>query len=1064
MKLRLHFSLLVFIFGNTLSILNAQILGGQMSASLISNNKIVVHGAMYRDCRGVSIVHKNLIYKCFVGSAGGNSCGTVSLTVPTFKVKDANYLYKGQKLPCSPSNTYGTGTGLELHYFDDTIDMSTTGIKSLLTGSSCSEITFSLQSCCRHNIYTNGAQGTIFTVTATIHYLNLLKCPKKTNHAPLFAFVPKMRITDREIHAFTPAPYDKVDNDKINCQMGVSLSDIPNKTITLSSPFKANAPIPTYCMPSGNGFCNAMPSLTPPRGFYFDTTTGLMIFQPNIDNIYSINSRSNAVIHFYEYRLDSAKKWILIGRSMREFDLIHDNIGGGNNPPVINSNKDMLAIAGKPFYYEFKVSDLIKLPNQSKADTVKVEVVSGHSAFSIYIKNPNDREKTVVISGTPDTSMISKVPYRMSVLANDQFGLNLAISSRQILIHVKPAGEYVAKTKIGNCNKVHLSAEIDKKITGSTGYSWTIIDSASGKLQFSSSRSNDSSMSLSNGKKYIKLFIVNENYGFNTFYDTITLKNAPTFKIIGDTAVCKGNILDLKAAPINMKTIKKVEYISGVNYGYLDTINRFNVFKVDSNMVFLATATDSIGCRASLNFKIKVSSMPPKQLTDPVFLCQNGPDADLVSYCKLSNTDTIKFWAPNGIVYDEKYFATKNIFNGEFNGKTAVYKKIYYSLKDTNKCILIDSTEIIVYKLPFVSLLQNDLCQNKTYIDLNQLVMYPSRLELQTNYYKWKVISTPTGAKGKVILTQRNDSIEHFFQFGNKSDQNFAGQYKFQFYYLDSNSMCAKYDTLKLVVYNEPKITFDIESRYCANQKNIDLLGLVYNDDNPAGFGSFELLSHNNSNTSGLFFGTRLIANRYFPKTAVEGIWKFSYFDPLAKCRDTGYAQLKIVPTPEAEFRTKDTLIDEFSPSIQVYNNSTISDNSNMDHLWDPGTSKPADMNTSFHFDFTYPSTPATYKLKLISSSVDYGCSDTFQKNIVVQKNLNTKQLFSKNIQLNQSGILSGFEGQFIEGRWYNEAGQLILTDKQNLGLILKPGIYFYEISINHKGSSKVITGKMLQP
>lgn len=1062
MKLKLP--LLLFVIGNFFNTLTAQILGGQMIASLISNNKIVVHGAIYRDCRGVVIYHKGLEFKCFVGSNGNNACGTITLKTPTFKIKDATYLYKGQKQPCSPSNTYGTGTGLEIHSYDDTIDMTTSGINSLLSGGSCSEITFSLQKCCRHNIYTNGAQGTIFTVTATIHYLNLLKCTKKTNHAPLFAFAPKMRITDRELHTFTPAPYDKNDNDKITCQMGVSLSDIPNKTITLASPFKANAPIPTYCVPSGTGFCNPFPSLNPARGFYFDTTLGLMIFQPNIDNIYSINSRSNAVIHFYEYRLDSTQKWVYIGRSMREFDLIHDNFGGSNNPPVINANRDMLAIAGKPFYYEFKVTDNIKLPNQSKADTVKVEVISGHPAFSMYIKNPSDREKTVVISGTPDTTMISKVPYRMSVLANDQYGLNLSICSRQILIHVKTPGNYVAKSDIGKCNKVYLSANIDKKITGLTEFSWTIIDSATGKLQFSSSKSVDSSMSLSNGKKYIKLFIVNENYGFSTFYDTLFLDNAPTFIILGDTNICKGSKVDFKASPINMKAIQKVEYQIGTNYYYLDTLNHFNVFTIDSGMTFTAIATDTTGCKASLNIRVKVSALPPKQLTDTIFLCQKGPDADLISYCNLSNSDTIKFWAPNGLVYSDQYFATRNIFNSEFVGKTAVYKKIYYSLKDSNNCILIDSTEIAVNKLPYVSLSHGDICQNKTYTDLNKLVASPSSIELAKNDYKWKVISSPAATKGKLILTKRNDSIEHFFQFGGKSDEIYSGQYKFQFYYVDSTTMCARFDTLRLTVYNEPKITFTIDPFYCGNQKKIDLLSLVSNDGNPASFGRFELLSHNNSNSSGLFYGTRLIANRYFPQTAVEGIWKFSYFDPLTKCRDTGYAQLKIVPTPEADFRTKDTLIDEYSPNIQVFNNSSISDNSNMDHLWNPGTLKPSDMSTSFHFNFTYPTVPASYKLKLISSSVDYGCSDTFQKTIVVQKNLDVKNVHPNKHHFNKTGVLVGFEGQFIEGRWYNEVGQLVYSDKQNLGLNLKSGIYFYEISINHNGSLKIMKGKMLQP
>jgi hypothetical protein len=61
-------------------------------------------------------------------------------------------------------------------------------------------------------------------------------------------------------------------------------------------------------------------------------------------------------------------------------------------------------------------------------------------------------------------------------------------------------------------------------------------------------------------------------------------------------------------------------------------------------------------------------------------------------------------------------------------------------------------------------------------------------------------------------------------------------------------------------------------------------------------------------------------------------------------------------------------------------------------------------------------------------------------------------------------GIISDFEGHFVFGKWYNEAGQLVQTDKNNLGISLKSGIYFYEISINHNGILKIIKGKMLQP
>lgn len=449
-------------------------------------------------------LQKNFTYGCYVGKNGDNSCGNITLTPPSFKTKNIDYLYKGQTPPCSPSNTYGTGFGIEMHTFTDTVDLSSSGISSLLSGGSCNEINFYIKKCCRTSGYSNGSQSTEFTLSTTIYFTNLKRCAKKTNNAPELAFAPKLKITDQELHVYTPAPFDIVDNDKITCKLDAVLSDVPNKTVTLSSPYKTNAPIPTYCGPSGTGFCSPVPTLSPAKGFYFDTVEGLMIFQPNIINTLGTNAQSNAAIHFFEYRLDSSQKWILIGRTMREFELIHLYTGGNNNPPVINSNKDMLAVAGKPFYYEFKVTDNIKSGKQSTADTLQVNLVSGCKAFSIYVKNPKDREKTVVIEGTPDSSYISKLPYRMSVLCNDQFGQYLSISSRQIMIHVKPQGSFTAKSSEGFCNRIVLKSAVDKIIPGITEYSWTIIDATTGKLQFSTKNAMDSSVSLTNGKKYIK--------------------------------------------------------------------------------------------------------------------------------------------------------------------------------------------------------------------------------------------------------------------------------------------------------------------------------------------------------------------------------------------------------------------------------------------------------------------------------------------------------------------------------------------------------------------------------
>ncbi len=141
-------SFILFIASFSFNTVISQIIGGQIRASLISSNKIEVQASVYRDCRGLAISSKNFTYGCYVGKNGDNSCGSITLTPPSFKTKNIDYLYKGQTPPCNPSNTYGTGMGIEMHTFTDTVDLSSSGISRLLSSGSCNEINFYIQKCC----------------------------------------------------------------------------------------------------------------------------------------------------------------------------------------------------------------------------------------------------------------------------------------------------------------------------------------------------------------------------------------------------------------------------------------------------------------------------------------------------------------------------------------------------------------------------------------------------------------------------------------------------------------------------------------------------------------------------------------------------------------------------------------------------------------------------------------------------------------------------------------------------------------------------------------------------
>jgi hypothetical protein len=1064
MKLKLHTAILILLGLFYLNAAKGQ-LGGQITASLISSTKVVVKAEIYRDCRGMAYNKNSFSYGCFLWKSSTNTtCTTKALTIPYLKFKDITYVEKGAKAPCSLGAS--GSNGIELDYFIDTIDLSTSGIAALISSTGCTNLSFYLDKCCRPSYLSNGAGGTNFYLQTTIYLSNLNRCKKKTNVSPSILFYPHTAMTDLEKHAYTPAPVDSIENDKITCNLNNPLESGPNKMVKLTSPYTANAPIPTMCTPTGNGFCAPNMTTDPVKGFSFDTLTGRMVYFLNITNtIGTGNGFTNSAMLFNEYRQDTSKNWVQIGQTMREFSFNVQNVGGYNNPPNIETTAELSATAGKSFYKEIKVTDNIKTGYQTAADTVLVTAVSGCKGLLMYVKNPKDREKIVVISGTPDTTYCSKTPYRMSILANDQYKNYVALASAQIMVRVKPLGSYTASVKMGNCNRVVLNFKAGKEVTGTVNVTWTVKDSVTGKVEYTGfgtlTTFADSSKTLSKGVKIITVSVTGSDFGFDPRTFIIDASYEAKFTISGITSYCRGSLADLSAVSVTMKKIKSVQYTVGTNYSYLDTLNKFNKLNVDSNMILMATAKDILGCTATLTTKIKMLPLPEKQFTKGLNICQNENQFDLLALCSLKSTENIQLSSNDGYVSFGQYFDATQIPSSEFTNNAVVTKTVNYFIIDGNSCWITASVDAKIYRLPQMAVDSIQLCQNTLSLNLDKQIKTPSASNLSKYIYQWKVVSNPPSTLASVLLKASTDTIKRYFNYGNSASTIFEGRYTFQLTLTDTATHCTNTDILAVNIVNEPLITFTPNLTFCANKANIDLFFDVKVGGNNVTYGVVKLTAYNNSNMNATFYNTALVNGHYLPKNAAEGRWKYSYTGPLIGCRDTATNELRILSTPDAVFSlSTDTLIDVETPTVTATNNSTISDNTTLNFEWNPGTGIPADNATTTNFSFTYPKIEKMYPLTLIATSAVNGCKDTMSKNIAIKKNVSTQSLQLMGGHFNDKLQVEGLASKIIEIRWFNTNGQLIAIDKQNNGISLRNGIYLYEILLENNTKNNVVRGK----
>ncbi len=411
----------------------SHMLGADMSYSFLGNGKYKITAKVYRDCRGVPM--GIVSFKAFAGINGSSGCGTVTPTTLTrTSIKDISNICSTANAPCNPQNTYGTGQGVEEHTFEAIVDFKTSPLNTFVNKSSCCEVTFYINECCRNGAITTGPAGNDFYSSCMINICNIQKSIKKSNSSPIYTTPPTAFLCCNTPWYFNNGALDTIDFDSISYKLVPGLSNVPNTSVNYTAPFSFEYPMTPYCVPNTSIKCTPNPNANPPTGFYFDSTNGNIVATPTkCDEVPLI------VIEQTEWRKDSATgKWIVVGKSRRDMQLTILENCNNNKQPIISGDFNITICEGTKYCQKIKITDETFTPNQTVPDTVVAQWNNGILGGTFTAVDNTSREKEYEFCWQTKIGDARPNSYQFTVTATDQHCSPPAITVRAFKVKVVP--------------------------------------------------------------------------------------------------------------------------------------------------------------------------------------------------------------------------------------------------------------------------------------------------------------------------------------------------------------------------------------------------------------------------------------------------------------------------------------------------------------------------------------------------------------------------------------------------------------------------------------------------
>jgi gliding motility-associated-like protein len=633
----------------------SHMMGADMSYKCLGNGKYKITAKIYRDCRGISFNSPSFL--AYGGVNGGNGCGSYNMSISRTGIRDVTPRCSTASKPCNPQNTYGTGEGIEEHTYEVTVDFTKSPLSNFVGKSSCCEVSFAIGQCCRNGAITTGPSGNDFWTTCMINICNIKKTTNKCNSSPQLSNEPIGFLCCNQAYYFNNGAIDTVDFDSFSYKLVPGLRSLPSGSVNYSSPFDYKYFMTPYCIPPTTIKCTPNPKTKPPRGMYFDTGTGDLIFTPTKCDEVGI-----CAIEITEWRKDSATgSYLVIGKTRRDMQLIVKDDCGYNKAPTITGPVSNKVCEGEQICFTIKGEDETFSPYQTVPDTVQMKWNKGIPGATFTIKNPTAREKEAEFCWTPAVGMASDVAYSFTVTATDDHCPKPSQAIRGFKVRVNPRAFSERYYTVLKCGKFAFHAKGADGFKGIPTFKWSVRDSL-GQTEIYYSTKQYDTMTFYQGGKYIFVHTVNNSDNCPTIYrDTVEIPDPPKVILAAvDTFACYGTNMEIYPVVKNAKPTygyywsrvpvlsKNTDTLTGItsltpnwtaiNHISGDTGTTLTVPNITRDSIIHLKMTDGDGCIFFDTLNIYLKPLP---------LLDIGPDQRICTYESVvldaGHNDTVKY-------------------------------------------------------------------------------------------------------------------------------------------------------------------------------------------------------------------------------------------------------------------------------------------------------------------------------------------------------------------------------------------------------------------------------------
>jgi hypothetical protein len=346
------------------------IVGGSIQYKPLGGLLYQIELKLVRDCRSIGMQSNQTITVY-------NDSFSINRTVKRDRIE----VFKEDtcKSGCSNLNQ-SSGMGFENQYFLDTIDFSQSPYNRFGT-SNYPLVYFGFSQCCRNNASILTYSGGNFFVNSMLN-LSFLKSQNETitSTNPYKNFPIYLNLANTFNYSLATKKPSNIDS--ISYEL-----DRPMTASNSYATYTGSYPLSVYCVKPNITSCNPNPNLSLAVGFYFDESTGNLIFTP------TYGGELGAFVFKTNYYKKVNNQMVLVG--FDKYDITYMIIiNTANNMPYCKNNKDIVLKARDSFCQEFKIEDA-KTSTQSSNDSNYIQIHSYPKVGTLSLLDSNARLKTL---------------------------------------------------------------------------------------------------------------------------------------------------------------------------------------------------------------------------------------------------------------------------------------------------------------------------------------------------------------------------------------------------------------------------------------------------------------------------------------------------------------------------------------------------------------------------------------------------------------------------------------------------------------------------------------------